>query len=42
MGNQGLWCALACFMVLRATTLGLRLPGIEKSFAERAPEPLVA
>jgi MATE family multidrug resistance protein len=42
VGNQGLWCALACFMVLRATTLGLRLPRIEKSFAERAPEPLVA
>jgi multidrug resistance protein, MATE family len=36
-GNQGLWCAFACFMVLRGTTLGLRLPGIEKSFATPAP-----
>jgi multidrug resistance protein, MATE family len=38
-GNHGLWCALALFMVLRSVTLGLRLPGIEKSFADRKPEP---
>jgi multidrug resistance protein, MATE family len=41
-GNQGLWCAMACFMVLRGVTLGLRLPGIEKSFADRAAEPVMA
>lgn len=29
-GNHGLWCAMLAFMALRATTLGLRLPGIEK------------
>jgi MATE family multidrug resistance protein len=40
-GNQGLWCALALFMVLRAITLGMRLLGIEKSFPA-ASEPAVA
>jgi multidrug resistance protein, MATE family len=29
-GNHGLWCAMLAFMALRAITLGLRLPGIEK------------
>jgi MATE family multidrug resistance protein len=33
MGNNGLWCAFCCFMVLRGVTLGMRLPGIEKGFA---------
>jgi MATE family multidrug resistance protein len=37
MGNQGLWCAFCCFMLLRGLTLGLRLPRIEKSFADAAP-----
>jgi MATE family multidrug resistance protein len=37
-GNHGLWCALMAFMVLRSATLGLRLPGIAKSFAA-PPEP---
>jgi multidrug resistance protein, MATE family len=33
-GNHGLWCAMLAFMALRATTLSLRLRGIErKSFA---------
>ena len=33
-GNHGLWCAMLAFMALRATTLALRLRGIErKSFA---------
>ncbi len=41
-GNQGLWCAFACFMILRGTTLGLRLPGIERSFPAPAPAPAVA
>jgi MATE family multidrug resistance protein len=42
LGNNGLWLAMVCFMVLRATTLGLRLPGIERSFAASAAEPVVA
>jgi MATE family multidrug resistance protein len=29
-GNHGLWCAMLGFMALRAITLGMRLPGIEK------------
>ena len=33
-GNHGLWCAMLAFMALRAITLALRLPGVErKSFA---------
>jgi MATE family multidrug resistance protein len=33
-GNHGLWCAMLAFMALRATTLAMHLPGIErKSFA---------
>jgi multidrug resistance protein, MATE family len=32
-GNHGLWCAMLAFMALRAATLALRLPAIErKSF----------
>ncbi|MGC2398308.1 MAG: MATE family efflux transporter [Acidobacteriaceae bacterium] len=35
-GNHGLWCAMLAFMALRAITLALRLPAIErKSFAVR-------
>ena len=41
-GNHGLWCALALFMVLRGITLGIRLPGIEKSFPAAEPEPILA
>jgi MATE family multidrug resistance protein len=41
-GNAGLWCAIAFFMIFRAATLGLRLPGIEKSFADGAAAPVVA
>jgi MATE family multidrug resistance protein len=37
LGNNGLWCAFCGFMVLRGLTLGWRLPGIEKSFADEAP-----
>jgi MATE family multidrug resistance protein len=29
-GNHGLWAAMLAFMALRAITLGLWLPGIEK------------
>jgi len=33
-GNHGLWCSMLAFMALRAITLGLRLPRIErKAFA---------
>jgi MATE family multidrug resistance protein len=32
-GNHGLWFCLMLFMVSRAVTLGIRLPGIEKSMA---------
>ena len=33
-GDNGLWCAMLVFMALRAVTLGLRLPGVERrSFA---------
>jgi MATE family multidrug resistance protein len=32
MGNHGLWCAFCCFMLLRAFTLGLRVPRVEASF----------
>ena len=33
-GNHGLWCAMLVFMALRAATLALRLPAIErKSFS---------
>jgi len=31
-GNNGLWCAFLCFMILRGGNLALRLPRIEKSF----------
>lgn len=34
LGNHGLWLAFIFFMLLRATTLGLRLPGIEKAFSQ--------
>jgi MATE family multidrug resistance protein len=37
LGNQGLWCAFCCFMLLRGLTLGLRLPRIEKGFGDAAP-----
>ena len=36
-GNNGLWCAMVSFMILRETTLALRLPGIEKSFVVPVP-----
>jgi Na+-driven multidrug efflux pump len=42
LGNNGLWCAFSCFMVLRGVNLGLRLPRIENSFADRAAKPAVA
>ena len=29
-GNDGLWCAMLCFMLLRGVTLGLKLPRVER------------
>jgi MATE family multidrug resistance protein len=29
-GNHGLWCAMLAFMALRAVTLAVRLPGVER------------
>jgi MATE family multidrug resistance protein len=37
MGNHGLWCAFLGFMILRGGNLALRLPRIEKNFAEQLP-----
>ncbi len=31
MGNNGLWCAFCCFMLLRGSLLAARLPRIEKA-----------
>jgi MATE family multidrug resistance protein len=36
MGNNGLWCAFCCFMILRGGLLACRLPGIEKGFGMEA------
>ena len=30
-GNHGLWCAMLAFMALRAITLALRLPAVERN-----------
>jgi MATE family multidrug resistance protein len=40
MGNNGLWCAFCCFMILRGSLLAMRLPRIESAhFAlHSAPE----
>jgi len=36
-GNHGLWCAFCAWMVMRGLMLGLRLPRVERLFAEPAP-----
>ena len=41
-GNHGLWCALLAFMALRALTLALRLPGIERKSFATAEDPVEA
>jgi MATE family multidrug resistance protein len=41
-GNHGLWCAMLAFMALRATTLALRLPGIERKSFAMAKDPVEA
>ncbi len=41
-GNHGLWCAMLAFMALRAITLALRLPGIERKSFVIAEDPVEA
>jgi MATE family multidrug resistance protein len=41
-GNHGLWCAMLAFMTLRATTLALRLPAIERKSFAIAEDPVEA
>jgi multidrug resistance protein, MATE family len=41
-GNHGLWCAMLAFMALRAITLALRLPAIERKSFALAERPLAA
>jgi MATE family multidrug resistance protein len=41
-GNHGLWCAMLAFMALRAITLALRLPGIERKSFVIAEDPVQA
>jgi MATE family multidrug resistance protein len=37
MGNNGLWCAFCCFMILRGSLLAARLPRVQAMFASGAP-----
>jgi Na+-driven multidrug efflux pump len=39
-GNHGLWAAMLSFMALRAITLGLRLPRIEKKAFASSEAPI--
>jgi MATE family multidrug resistance protein len=41
-GNHGLWCAMLAFMILRAVTLALRLPGVERKSFAVAKDPVEA
>jgi len=41
-GNHGLWCAMLAFMALRAATLGLRLPAVERKSFVMAEDPVEA
>ncbi len=36
-GNHGLWCAFCAWMVLRGLTLAMRLPRVERIFAQPTP-----
>lgn len=38
-GNHGLWCAMLAFMALRAITLALRLPAMERKVFAMAEDP---
>jgi len=37
LGNHGLWCAFSIWMAVRGVTLAMRLPRIERMFADPAP-----
>jgi MATE family multidrug resistance protein len=37
MGNNGLWCAFCCFMILRGSLLAARLPRVAAIFADAEP-----
>jgi MATE family multidrug resistance protein len=41
-GNHGLWCAMLAFMALRAVTLALRLPAIERKAFSLSENPVEA
>jgi len=41
-GNHGLWCAMLAFMALRAVTLGMYLPRIERSAFVQTESPVRA
>jgi multidrug resistance protein, MATE family len=41
-GNHGLWCAMLAFMALRAATLALRLPAIERKSFSLSENPVEA
>jgi MATE family multidrug resistance protein len=41
-GNHGLWCAMLAFMALRAITLALHLPGVERKSFAIAEDPVEA
>jgi len=41
-GNHGLWCAMLAFMALRAITLALRLPAIERKLFFMREDPVEA
>jgi MATE family multidrug resistance protein len=37
MGNNGLWCAFCCFMILRGSLLAARLPRVSAMFESATP-----
>jgi MATE family multidrug resistance protein len=41
-GNHGLWCAMLAFMALRAITLALRLPAVERNSFVIVEDPIKA
>ena len=41
-GNHGLWCAMLAFMALRAITLALRLPAVERNSFAIVEDPIKA
>jgi MATE family multidrug resistance protein len=41
-GNHGLWCAMLAFMALRAITLAIRLPAVERKSFSLSENPVEA